>query len=374
VALSQRPSKKPKDDDARAAAARLGDYGDAPTEWWMAPVYAYRVKMRQLELRRELATKKAALDTARGAADDVLVALAQRGRKHVEHNDEYAKLLQTLKAAEAGLRERDSALAAETDAHGQKTAGIDEQIGHVEAELAALRADEKTAVEHFERLDAVRQRADAKAKRIEIELRAAIAKAGPPPSKSGLPRAADVGLDDPEVVAKTRERDARLAEVQQATPAVTEATKDLAACRKRVTSVQEKLLDLKNQRAAIEAQWKRRGAHHGAEVEKAEKAVRAAFAALGRACATDNSTFGPEWDEARKEIVALDKTAAARDEEVVLHAMALDAHDRATTQRGIVMVASIAALLAVLCVLPFVFSGSTHKEAAAAAPPTDQGE
>jgi hypothetical protein len=336
------------EDGGRGVALRLADYGEAPAEWWKAPFYAYRVKMRQMELRRELAARRVDLEAAQAAVDDALVVLAERVRPELMHKEAYAKLLGPVISAENALRERDGELAAATEAHKRQTSGLDQRIAQHERELAVERAEEKALSDAFDRADAIRQRAEAKIKRIDIDLRAAVARANAGASVPGL-KAADVSQSDPEVVARTAERQARVAELEQAMPAVTAASQPLTVQRKKVTAIEAKMLAVKNERAGLEAQFKKRGAAYGAEVAKAQKEVRIATAALGRAVALDEATFGAAWTEARAEIATLDKAVAARDDDVMLHVMALDVHDAKKVSTGITLVA--AALVAFVCLL-----------------------
>ncbi len=342
------------EDGGRGAATRLAAYGEPPDEWWKAPFYAYHVKTRQMDLRKNLVARRADHEKALSAVSDALVVLAERVRRGILNNEAYAKLQGAVIHAENTLRERDSELAAATDAHKRQTGGLDEKIAEHEAELAGARAEEKSYAAVFERVDAVRQRADAKLKRIDIDQRAAVARANPvaagvPGRKPGAP-----DLSDPEVAARTAERDARLAELEQSMPAVTEAAQNLAVARRKVTGIEQKMRGVKNERAALENQFKKRAGTHGAQVAAAEKDVRNAMAALGRAVSLDVATFGAEWTEARAEIAALDWAAAARDDGVMLHVMALDVHDAPTVQKGLGLAAAVLAIMLGLAALPFV--------------------
>jgi len=356
VTPPKEPSILQADDGGHDAAMKLADYGDPPTAWWNAPLYAYHVMMRQQALKHALVEKRASLAKARTAADDAVAAFAERGRKVMAASDAYSKKLGALTVAEHGLREKDGALASESDAHAQKIAGFDERIAALEAELAAARAEEKAHSANFVRVDDIRQRADAMVKRAEIDLRNAVARLGP----SAVP-GVDASAADPTVAAKTAERDARKAELAQAMPAVLDLTQTLTVARRKVTAAEEKVLAAKNERAAVEAAFKKRGAAHGAVVAKAQEEVRAAMAALGRAALNDHASFGREYDELRKEIAALDKVVSARDDDVELHVLAMGVHDRPTVKNGIAVVAAAVGLLIALMLLPLLFVGGSPK-------------
>ncbi len=346
-----------KDDDGGyAEAVRLGDYGPAPAEWWKSPFYAYRVKMRQMELRKDLHSKRGELQEAEDAVEDVLVGMAERGRKKVELKSSYAKLLSMVHSAEGALRQRDSAMAAEAEAHAKATGVIDDKLAPVEAELAGARGEEKSLSDVFEKVDAIRQRADAKVKRVDIDLRAAIARAAAANAGAGRKSQPDVGAAGAEVQARTAERDARQAEVDAAMPAVTEAAQRLTAARKKSAGIEQRVLGLKNERAALDAQFRRRGAAHGRQVALAQKEVRTAMATLGRAMAVDTATFGSDWDGPRADVATLDRAVKVKDDEVMLHVMALDAHESSTVSRGIGVAIGSVVFMLLLVIVPVVLN------------------
>jgi hypothetical protein len=159
--------------DARA----LADYGDGPSSFWQAPLYAYRVRTRQSELRRQLAERQRDLTRARDACEEAKVAFAERARNGAQKNDTFAKLLEPIVATERVMLDRDTALSVATEAHQGQLRVIDERIAELEAELADAKADERQIEDKLAEAEAVRQRALAKMKRVEIEIRNAGARA-----------------------------------------------------------------------------------------------------------------------------------------------------------------------------------------------------
>jgi hypothetical protein len=158
------------DADADEAAA-LADYGDTPESWWQAPLYAYRVKTRQAEIRRQLAERQADLARARQAEEEARIAFADHGRSAAARVDVYAQPLAAIAKAEEHMLARDGALAAEVQAHNARLAVIDERVAGLSAELAEVKAEERQIEEKLTDAEAIRQRADAKLKRAEIEIR-----------------------------------------------------------------------------------------------------------------------------------------------------------------------------------------------------------
>ncbi len=150
-------------------ARALADFGPPPDVFWRAPMYALRVVRRRAELRRALALRKDESADAARRAEDALVAFAERARPIAESAG--GRGLDDVRAAEDLMRGRDSALAAEMDAHKGALAEVDARLAPVEAELAAAKQEEEKIARELAAAEEVRRRAEAKVKRAEIEIR-----------------------------------------------------------------------------------------------------------------------------------------------------------------------------------------------------------
>jgi hypothetical protein len=156
-------------------AAALADYGDTPDSWWQAPLYAYRVKTRQAEIRRLLAEREADLARVRQSEEEARITFADRARAAAHKFEVYAQPLAAIANAEQLMLQRDGVLTAEVEAHNARLAVIDERIAGLDGELAQMKAEERQIEEKLNDAEAIRQRADAKLKRAEIEIRNASA-------------------------------------------------------------------------------------------------------------------------------------------------------------------------------------------------------
>jgi hypothetical protein len=166
--------------DAYEARA-LSDYGDPPSQWWRAPLYAYRVLRLRPDLKKRAAQKRREADRAQGAAEDALMTYGELVRPEAEKLAAFGPAFSAVRATEAVVRERDAVLAAEADAHKSRQAQHAARVAELEAQLSQIQIEEKQIAGEFAEADALTKCAEARAKRAEIEMRNAIDQAGGPP-------------------------------------------------------------------------------------------------------------------------------------------------------------------------------------------------
>jgi hypothetical protein len=154
-------------------ARLLADFGDPPRNWVFSPLYAYRVLKRRRELKRALAGRREEAGRAAGAAEDALVAFAERARATAETTTAYSGALDELRHAEELLRSRDRVLADEQDAQNARLAQVDARLAKLEAELVQAQRDEHAIGAELSESQGALGREEARLKRAEIELRAA---------------------------------------------------------------------------------------------------------------------------------------------------------------------------------------------------------
>lgn len=160
--------------DLETDALVLADYGDAPSSWIFAPMYAWRVLKRQRELKTALAVRKQEAEHAQTALEDALVALAERARPLAEKTQTYLMALEEVSRAEDMLRSRDRVLAAEQDAQRQRLLQVDARVGKAEGDLAAAQANERGVAGELASAQGALARAEAKLKKAEGELKAVV--------------------------------------------------------------------------------------------------------------------------------------------------------------------------------------------------------
>jgi hypothetical protein len=152
----------------------LGNFGDPPTEFWKTPLYAWRVRQRLKELKHELVERGKSTERATQAAEQALVSLGQRARSTAEKNVQYGRTLDGLRLHEQTLRQRDGALMAEMDGHNKKLAMIDSKIADLQQALGVAQNEERRIDDELQMAQATVQRAEAKLKRLDIELRSVL--------------------------------------------------------------------------------------------------------------------------------------------------------------------------------------------------------
>jgi len=318
---------KPAVDPFEAQA--LSDYGSPPTEIWRAPQYAYRVLKRRGELVRLLAQKRVLGETTARRAEDGFVSFGERARESLERSG--GRGLEQVLAAEQVLRGRDGALAGAMDGHKAELAEVDARLGAAEGELVRAKQEESRLMALYEAADEDRKRADAKLKRLDIEIR----NSGADPNARATERSS--------LAADLAAKDAKLADAQIKLTVGQQATK----------SAQAKVGTLRTERQSVEQRFARQVGTRSAGVEEARGQVRAALVALGRAMMTDAAT--PELDTARAEVARLDDEARAAAKQVALHEAALGAYDVGKVALGLGLVVATFVLLVVLVLFPFIY-------------------
>ena len=153
-------------------ARALADYGSAPDNALLSPIYALRVVRRRADLGRALAIRRDQAGLCAVRVEEAQLAFAERARPVGERVG--ARTLEPVVAAEALLRTRDGALAQEMDAHRAELEKVDASIATVESELAVARAEEQVVADELGRAVDLKGRAEVKLKRAEIEIRNAM--------------------------------------------------------------------------------------------------------------------------------------------------------------------------------------------------------
>lgn len=155
----------------REQAIALAGYGDPPRRFWETPRYAWRVRVRQNELKRELEARRSEAQQAATQLEDALVAFAERVRPVAEKQAFYLRAFDPIRVLDEQIRSMDGAAAAEMDAHKARMRDIEAKVTQVEQTLSQLQLEERRLADDLALAEATLQRAQAKLKRVEIEMR-----------------------------------------------------------------------------------------------------------------------------------------------------------------------------------------------------------
>jgi hypothetical protein len=164
--------------DVDLDARVLAGFGEPPRSWVLAPLYAWRVLRRRRELKAALVGRRSEAEHAASELEDALVAFTERVRPAAEKQPTYAAALEDLARAEEVLRSRDRVLGAEQDAQKARLSQVDGRMSKLEGELAQAHVDERTVATELSGAQGGLAREEAKLKRAESELKAAMQKAG----------------------------------------------------------------------------------------------------------------------------------------------------------------------------------------------------
>jgi hypothetical protein len=180
AAVAERGGQEPPVEAFEAKV--LARFGEPPKHFWQAPLYAWRVRQRLGELRADLVERQTQADRAGAALEQGLIALGQRARGTAERAPRYGRTLDGIRTHEQTLRQRDGVLMTEMDAHNKRLAVVDQKMAELQAQLSAAQAEERRLSDELTIAQATVERAEAKLKRLDIELRSAF---GPPESRRG---------------------------------------------------------------------------------------------------------------------------------------------------------------------------------------------
>ena len=161
--------------------------------------------------------------------------------------------------------------------------------------------------------------------------------------------------------ARNAERAALAAEIARQAPALAEIEGRLAAGRRKVAEVQQRVTAIRDERAGIEAQFQRRVGTRSQGVDEASKLVRTALAEFARASLGGAPA---EFAGAVHEVRQAEEAAAKSDRVVKAHEVALASADQKKVILGIAVAAGAAVLLLVLLFFPMIY-----RSFAAAPPP-----
>jgi hypothetical protein len=317
----------------------LADYGAEPTSIPQAIPYAVRVFRRRRELRRALASVRAALVEAEKRRDDRMIELGELLRPHVQTNADLRRFAGTLDAAEKTRETRSTALAEVDATFKTRVAEIDREIAVLDAPLASAKAEVTAKQKLAADADALRQKHEARRKRVEIDVRNAQAVMQRPDATADQKRQAQATI-----AAAAQEKEVRGAEEKIAVQAAQEADARVATAQRAQQDVEGKIAAFRAQRRDAERDYGRQAQIRGQGIEAASKEVRDALLEIGRAMAkADVSVEGA--DIRRKSIAESEANVKRLQLDLEKHLRALDAANPEMVKKGTIALVAIVVVI-----------------------------
>ncbi len=325
----------------------LADYGSAPSSAHLTPAYAYRVFTRQRELKQRLSSLSIERERAEAEREATLAELARTVRPAAEQVDAFKRLFAPLIELEQVARQRGQALSSVNAELGAHSATFDSELTQLTEQLSAQQALEQDAERACTERAQLAQRADAKLKRVHIEIRAVthVAEQKLGPQGGQIPEAEATQL------AQLRQREGAIQpEVAQTKAELEQAKLGLGQARARLDTLRQNERLILRKKQALGEHYQKEFKVRSAGLSESETEQRSALADLGRAVlAAHGSVPVPEpWLERVR-------GASERADQLIRRCetqrRALDAYDRSKVAQGVRLACTAIGIIVLLTVL-----------------------
>ena len=332
-----------------SAVALIARYGPAPSPIYLAPLYAFRVLIRQRELRAELARLNGESAAQDKKLDELFASLAQDMRAQLEADSRFSAHYEPVRQLEAIAQERGAVLNQTNQALDAQSAQLEQQLQAIRAQLPPLEAERDRATAEVTEREGVLSRVAAKQKRFLIEARSIkmSAQQGAPPNTPPSPEAAAQiqGLE-----AQAAALQPEVATLQQA---LAEAQGVLQQVRGQIGLLGQHTRRIQDQQKALARQFQGQLSAASASVSEAQRELTTALAGIGRGLLAQGESLG--FPAATLSAIRGGEVNHKRLAEAsALHLAALDTYDRQVVKKGYLLVAGVVGGLALLIVLLIV--------------------
>lgn len=331
--------------------AILADYGERPESAAHSLAYAYRVFTRQRQLKRELLPIAAEAERARLEQETTLAEFSQAVRPALEQIQEFGRFLAPLLEIEQRNAARGQALTSINAQLGAEQAGLDAELGLLKTQIEGQQRLESEAQRRRDERQANAQRADAKLKRVQIEMRAVtqVAEQKLGPQGGQIPDAEAAQL------AQLRQRaEAIKPEVLQARAEFEQAEQALGQVHARLDALRRRERQTTRQKQASGQTHQKELSLRSQGVSETEFEQRAALADLARAVLAARGTV--EIAEAWLERV---RSASDRADQLIVRAemqrRAIVAYDAQRARQGVRLACTAVGLLCVVFAFKLIF-------------------
>jgi hypothetical protein len=327
--------------------AILADYGDVPHAIQLTPAYAYRVFTRQRELKRQLLAITAECERAQFEREAALAELARAVRPAAEQIEQFRRLFAPLVELEQVASQRGQALSSINAQMGAQSGQFDLELAQISEQIAAQRMLEQAALHAHDEREAAAMRADAKLKRVHIEIRAvtqvAEQKLGPAGGQIPEPEALQLAM------LRQRAEDIK-PEVALAQAELAQAKQALGQVRARLDALAQSERIGARKKQALAQHYQKEVGIRAQGLSESETLQRAALADLARAVlsAAGKVDVPAAWLERVRSVgERADKLLVRRE----MQERAIDSYDRARVQQGVRLACTLLGLFLFLIVL-----------------------
>jgi len=331
--------------------AILADYGDAPDNAAGTLAYAYRVFTRQRELKHELVPIATECERAEHEREATLAELARALRPALEQIQEFRRFLAPVLEIEQRTAARGQALNSINAQLGAQHAELDAELARVESQIEAEQRAESDAQRVYDEREASERRADAKSKRLQIEMRAVtqVAEKKLGPAGGPLPAAEAAQLAELEERAQLMQP-----EVHALRGALEQAKLTLNQARARVEASRQTQRQIARKKQALGGAYEKELSLRAEGVTEAELEQRAAFVELARAALGSPGTMAiPEaWLERVRRVSERADALSVRAE---MFRRAIAAYDARRARQGVQLACTALGLILALFAFKLIF-------------------
>jgi hypothetical protein len=265
----------------------LGDYGSAPSNALLTPVYAYRVFVRRRELSARLAVLNRERDRAEAEREGVLAELGRELRPEAEHVTAFRRFFAPISELEAALSQRGQVLSALNAELGAESAKLDTELPRIAERVSAQQEIETAAARMRDERALSAQRTEAKLKRVQIEIRAVthVAEQKLGPQGGQVPE-----LEAAQLATLRQRAEAIQPELARAKDELTLAERALERARSELDALRQTERQTVRAKRALAERYEKELQAGSAGLSESETEQRKALAELGRAALAARGT------------------------------------------------------------------------------------
>jgi len=331
--------------------AILADYGDPPDSVPLTLGYAYRVFTRQRQLKHQLIPMAAECERAQIEREATLAELGRELRPAIEQITAFRRILAPLVEIEQRAAARGQALNSINSQRDGEIGQLDTGLDQLKSQVHVEQRQENDARREYDEREANAKRADAKLKRVQIEIRAVlqVAEQKLGPQGGQIPDAEAAQLADLRVRAE-----ALGPEVAQARGEFEQAKQALARVHARLEALRQNERQISRKKQALTGVYQKELSARSQGLSEVEIEQRAALADLARAALAARGTL--DIPEARLERV---RNVSARADGLIVRAemqrRAIASYDAPRARQGVRLACTAVGLLLVLFVFKLIF-------------------